>query len=91
VDEEKGQDHQSSNQPRSEKEDKMKDASQTTELNERELPNDYPINYSYLYVVDGRPWKSPDQMTVGELKRRGKFSSVKNCDISGRDLWHQAM
>lgn len=55
--------------------------------NERELPNDYPIHFGYLYIVDGYPWKSPDSMTVGELKKRGNFQSIKNCDIKARNLW----
>ena len=64
---------------------------QTIELRERELENDYPIYCGYLYVVDDRPWKAPEEMTVGELKKRGNFSSVKNCDIEGRKLWDQAI
>lgn len=59
-------------------------------IKERELSDDYPIHYNYLYVVDGKPWKSPESMTVGELKKRGKFNSVKNCDISSRNLWSHA-
>lgn len=62
-----------------------------SEFNERELEDNYPIYLGYLYVVDGNPWKAPDEMTVGELKQRGKFTSVKNCDIKGRGLWNQAI
>lgn len=58
---------------------------------ERELENDYPIYPGFLYVVDGGVWRSPDTMTVSELKKRGNFSSVKNCDISGRKIFHLAL
>ena len=63
----------------------------TEALRERELEDNYPIHPGYLYVVDGKPWQSPESMTAGELKRRGKFSSVMSCDIKGRNLWHLAM
>lgn len=58
---------------------------------EYECEDDYPIYPGYLYVVDGKVWRSPQPMTAGELKRRGKFISVKNCDIAGRELWHLAL
>ena len=60
-------------------------------LRERELEDDYPMFPGYLYVVDDRPWQCPEGMTAGELKQRGKFKSVKSCDIKGRNLWHLAI
>lgn len=61
-----------------------------TPLNERELENDYPMHPTYLYVVNNRVWRCPHFITVGELKRKmPNFTSVKNCDIKGRDLWNQ--
>lgn len=60
-------------------------------INERELEDNYPILPGYLYVVENKVWRAPENMTVGELKTRGKFSSVKNCDIAGRDIWHLAL
>lgn len=59
--------------------------------NEHELPDDYPIYGDYLYVADGKVYRSDyHEITVGELKRREKFTSFKNCDIGGRDLWNWA-
>lgn len=62
-----------------------------TRLKERELPDDYPINAGYLYVVDGQAVTAIQTETVGSLKRRERVASVKSCDISGRNLWHLAV
>ena len=59
-------------------------------LNEKELPNDYPVYWDYLYVVDGKVIKPDVQGTVLDLKRdlkqyRGmKCETVTTCDIDGR-------
>ena len=61
-----------------------------TILNEQELPNDYPVNWDYLYVCDGKLIKSDIQGTVAELKRdlrlhhRLEAHIITNCDIEGR-------
>jgi len=62
-----------------------------TEVNERELEDDYPIHQGYLYVVDGKVWKSDRKTNVGTLKLTHKFKDVKSCDINARDLWHLAV
>ncbi len=59
-----------------------------TEVNERELESDYPIYQGYLYVVDEKVWKSDRTTNVSTLKMTHKFKSIKNCDISSRNLWH---
>lgn len=61
------------------------------ELNEKELPDDYPVYGDYLYVCDGDIVRC-DLMsgTVADLKRdlRGHYKKeakvIKNCDIIGR-------
>lgn len=57
---------------------------------ERELPPNYPMYYGYLYVIDGEVVQySGEHMVVGLYRQRNpKVKSVKNCDISGRNLWH---
>lgn len=52
---------------------------------ERALPDDYPIYGDYLYVVDGKVYRSDwHDITVRELKRHLKATEVRNCDIYGR-------
>lgn len=54
-------------------------------LNEPLLPDDYPIYGNYLYVVDGRVYRSDwHDITARELKAREGFSEVRRCDIFGR-------
>lgn len=62
-----------------------------TKLDERELPDDYPLYAGYLYVVDGKVVQAIEQGTVAEWKRRRGCKSVMSCDIGGRDLWHLAV
>ena len=65
-------------------------------LDERELDNDYPVYWDYLYVADGRLIISDIQGTVLDLKRdlkkRGLSCEViTSCDIEGRrKLYEQA-
>lgn len=55
------------------------------ELNEPELPDDYPIYGGYAYVVDGKQISSDCHgITAGELKRRMKAAKVCRCDLAGR-------
>jgi hypothetical protein len=63
----------------------------TKELDERELPDDYPIYAGYLYVADGKVVRATQPSTVAEWKRHRKVVSVTSCDINGRDLWDQAI
>lgn len=70
-------------------------------LNERELPDDYPIHTGFLYVIDGRVWTSKSETTVGQVKEvinydytftgEPEIKSFTTCDIGGRDLWHLAV
>ncbi len=59
-------------------------------LDERPLPDDYPVYADYLYVADGRVVRSDVQGTVLHLKRdlesQGLTANVvTNCDIFGRE------
>ena len=47
---------------------------------ERILEDDYPIYGDYLYLADGRVYRSDwHDVTVAELKRREGFKEVRNC------------
>ena len=60
------------------------------EPNETELPDDYPLYFGYLYIVDGKVVRATEEKsTVAEWKRRKGCKSVKNCDIHARNLWDQ--
>lgn len=59
--------------------------------NERELESDYPIYQGYLYVCDGKVWQSDRTTSVSTLRMIHKFKSIKNCDISARDLYHKTI
>ena len=61
------------------------------ELKEHELPDDYPVYVGYLYVLDGTPARANANMTAAKFKQLRKATSIKNCDINGRDLWHLAI
>lgn len=60
-------------------------------LNERELPDDYPVRFGFLYVVDGKVVQSVTDETVADWKRKRGCKSVTSCDIGGRNLWHLAV
>lgn len=48
---------------------------------ERVLPDDYPIFGDYFYLADGKVYRSDyHQITVADLKRREKFTEVRNCN-----------
>lgn len=54
-------------------------------LNENLLPDDYPIYGDYLYVADGKVYRSDwHGINVRTLKLREGFKEVRRCDISGR-------
>ncbi len=54
------------------------------ELDEPILPDEYPVYASYMYVADGKLYRSNWSVTVRELKRREGFKEVRRCDIFGR-------
>lgn len=59
----------------------------TTQLDERILPDNYPIYADYYYVADGKIYVSDwHGITVGELKAREGFTEVRRCDLVGRGL-----
>ena len=63
-----------------------------TNLSERELEDDYPMHYGYLYVADGDVVRCEGRATTAkESKILYGWKSVKNCDFKGRDLWHLAI
>jgi hypothetical protein len=55
------------------------------DLNEPVLPDDYPVYGDYLYVVDGKLYRSDwHDITVRQLKAREGFKEIRRCDIYGR-------
>jgi hypothetical protein len=49
--------------------------------NETVLPDDYPIYGDYLYLADGKVYRSDwHGITVADLKKIEKFSEVRRCD-----------
>lgn len=58
------------------------------QLKERELPDDYPIYAGYLYVADGEVVVSDwHDITARQFKGAEGYTSLKNCDMAGRDLF----
>ena len=56
-----------------------------TTLDERILPDDYPIYADYLYVVDGKVTRSDwHGVTVKQFKHIEGAKEVRRCDIEGR-------
>lgn len=52
---------------------------------EDELPDDYPIYGDYLYVADGKLYRSDwHDITVRQLKGREGFKTVCRCNIAAR-------
>lgn len=53
--------------------------------NEEILEDDYPIYADYLYVVDGKPYRSDYHgISARELRLRLKATEVRRCNISAR-------
>jgi hypothetical protein len=53
--------------------------------NEDILPDDYPIYGDYLYVADGKPYRSDHHgITVRQLRAREGFKEVRRCNIYAR-------
>lgn len=60
-------------------------ATEEKPLNEPLLPDDYPIYADYLYVADGKLYRSDwHGITARQLKGREGFSELRRCDIQGR-------
>lgn len=59
-------------------------------LAEKELDDNYPVYWDYLYVCDGKVIKSDVNGTVADLKRdlrehyKLEAKVIKNCDIISR-------
>lgn len=57
----------------------------TTFPDEGILPDDYPIYGDYLYVADGKVYRSDwHGITVRDLKRHEGFKEVRRCNIYAR-------
>lgn len=56
-------------------------------LNEPVLADDYPVNYGYAYVADGKVVASDIKGTVRDLKRLLNATEIRRCDMGGRDLF----
>lgn len=67
---------------------------ETKKLNEKELSDDYPVFWDYLYVCDGKVIRSDIQGTVRDLKRdlrsyrKLEAKVITSCDIEGRGLFN---
>ncbi len=49
------------------------------------LPDDYPIYGDYLYVADGKLYRSDwHGINVRQLRNREGFSEVRRCNIEAR-------
>jgi hypothetical protein len=56
-------------------------------LDERILPDDYPIYGDYLYVADGKVIRSDwHDITAREFKAREGIKELRRCDMVGRGL-----
>jgi len=50
-------------------------------IDEKLLPDDYPVYGDYFYLADGKVYRSDwHDVTVGELKRREGFKEVRTCN-----------
>jgi len=53
--------------------------------NEEILPDDYPVYGNYLYVVDGKLYRSDwHDITVRRLKQHLKATEVRRCNMVAR-------
>ncbi|HXS04852.1 MAG TPA: hypothetical protein VN731_10275 [Rhodanobacter sp.] len=64
-------------------------------LNERELDDDYPVYFDYLYVADGKIVRSDVQGSVATLRRDLQSQGISaeritSCDIFGRRAAREA-
>jgi hypothetical protein len=53
-------------------------------LDERVLPDDYPVYGDYFYVADGEPIRSDIFGDVRRLKHMLGAKEIRRCDIEGR-------
>lgn len=50
-------------------------------MDERILPDDYPIYAGYYYLADGKVYRANwHDVTVAELKKREHFKEVRSCN-----------
>lgn len=56
---------------------------------EKVLPDEYPVHWGYVYLVDGDPKVSPlgGGATVRDLKREFGCGEIRNCDLAARGLF----
>jgi hypothetical protein len=54
---------------------------------ENVLPDDYPVNWDYLYVADGKVVRSDIKGTVRDLKRDTKAVEIRRCNMAARNLF----
>lgn len=62
----------------------------TPDLDEKILPDDYPVFADYVYVVDGKPVRSDVFGTVRDLKRNTGGKEVRRCDLVARAALEKA-
>lgn len=49
------------------------------------LPDDYPINFGYVYIMDSVFTRSDVQVSVAEYKRKFNVKEIRRCDLFGHD------
>lgn len=70
----------------------LRQGDQITEFlpSEQLIQNDFPVNWDYLYIIDGRVWRSDVQGTILTLKRdllnQGLIDSI---DVEARTFDHK--
>lgn len=68
----------------------MSDKQEPKELNEPALEDDFPIYANYLYVVDGKVYRSDyHDVTARWLRLKLGATEIRRCDIGGRNLFDQ--
>jgi hypothetical protein len=56
------------------------------------LPDNYPVHYDYIYIVDGKIIRSDlgetdfGNSTVKDLKRLLNVKEIRKCDLAARNL-----
>jgi len=51
------------------------------DLSETVLPDDYPVNENYVYIVDGVFTRAIGDMTVGYWKKYGQKAEIRRCAL----------
>jgi hypothetical protein len=55
-------------------------------MTEEILDDDYPVYWTYWYLLDGKPVRSEISGTVRDLKREYKATEVRRCAAVKRGL-----